>query len=148
MNRLKLDFLLYVSLLTILPVRLQAQALFPYSEGECIRYSAYIEMPRGYISGVCMLLKEGNDVKGCLFNEFGITALDFTYQLNKGKVKIHHIVTIMDKWYIRRVLRNDLALLMHNLKIGKTDYNNEHRHIQYRFIPYNESRNEVYDTQK
>lgn len=148
MNRLKIAFLLCISLLTVLPVRLQAQASFPSSEGECIRYSAYIEMPKAYLSGICMLLREGDVVKGCLFNEFGMTALDFTYQPDKQKVKINHIAAMMDKWYIRRVLRRDLAQLMQNLQTGKSDYNNNRRHIQYRFIPHNDAKQKTYDTQE
>ena len=148
MNPLKMAFLLCVSLLTVLSSRLQAQTYFPSSEGECIRYTAHIEMPKGYISGICMLQKEGDVVKGCLFNEFGITALDFTYQPNQGKVKIHHLVAMMDKWYIRKVLRKDLVHLMRNLQTGKTCYINQRRHIQYRFTPDSDSTNDIYDTQE
>lgn len=148
MNRLKKVFLICVSLLAVLPIRLQAQAFFPSSEGECMRFMAYIEMPRAYLSGICMLLKEGDVVKGCIFNEFGITALDFTYQQDKEKVKIHHIAEIMDKWYIRKVLRKDLVRLMQNLQMGKTVYNNEQRNIQYRFIPNIDTTNETYETQE
>lgn len=105
-------------------------------------------MPKGYISGICLLQKEGDVVKGCLFNEFGITALDFTYQPHQGKVKIHHLVAMMDKWYIRKVLRKDLAQLMRNLQTGQTDYHNQRRRIWYRFTPDNDSTNKTYDTQE
>ncbi len=99
------------------------------------RYAAYIEMPRGYVSGVCVLLNDGEVVKGSLFNEFGVTALDFTYDLQRRKVTLHHVVRLMDKWYIRRVLRKDLAQLMIRLERGETTYQNERRHITYQFTP-------------
>lgn len=110
---------------------LQAQATFPHSEGERMKYDAYIEMPKAYISGVCVLQREDGLIKGTLFNEFGITAFDFTYAPERGKVKLQHVMKQMDKWYIRRVLRRDLARLMTRLQQGKTVYYNERRKITY-----------------
>lgn len=51
---------------------LRAQASFPEKEGETVRYRAYIETRRGYVSGICLLRLEGGEVNGCLVNEFGI----------------------------------------------------------------------------
>ena len=114
---------------------LHAQSTFPTNEGERVKYNAYIEMPRAYISGVSVLLKEGDVIKGSLFNEFGMTALDFTYDPKRQKVKLHHVVKMMDKWCIRRVIRKDMAQLMRCLQKGETQYKNEKRHINYQFIP-------------
>ena len=132
--------LLSISLLaaTFLPARLSAQATFPQTEGESVRYTANIELPKGYLSGVCVLLLEDETVKGCLFNEFGITALSFTYSLRRDKVKLHDVVAMMDKWYIRRVLRRDLKALMHCLQAGTTQYPNERQHITYKMTPITE----------
>ena len=41
----------------------------------------------------------------------------------------------MDKWYIRRVIRKDIAQLMIRLQNGVTQYQNERHHIQYQFLP-------------
>lgn len=133
MRRLALICLLFVSLLYA--TMMHAQAAFPVNEGERIRYNAYIEMPRAYISGIGVLLKEGEMIKGSLFNEFGITALDFTYDPKRQKVKLHHVIQMMDKWYIRRVVRKDIAQLMLCLQKGETRYVNGKRHINYQFIP-------------
>lgn len=134
MRRLALRCLLFVSLL-LLAGRLGAQTAFPTSEGERMRYDAYIQLPRAYVSGICILLREGDSVKGSLFNEFGITALDFTYCLRKQKIKLHSVMPIMDKWYIRRVLKKDLRQLMARLQQGETQYQNERRHITYQLTP-------------
>ena len=99
-----------------------------------MRYDAYIQLPRAYVSGICML-REGDSVKGSLFNEFGITALDFTYCLRKQKIKLHSVMPMMDKWYIRRVLKKDLRQLMARLQQGETQYQNERRHITYQLTP-------------
>lgn len=114
------------------------QVVFPSSEGEKARYSAYIEMPRGYISGICVLVNDGEVVKGCLFNEFGITALDFSYDIQKQKVKLHSVIKMMDKWYIRRVLKKDLRQMMVCLQNDIYEYRNERHHIIYQFTPMEE----------
>lgn len=133
MRRLALICLLFVSSLSAM--MMYAQSTFPANEGERVRYNAYIEMPRAYIGGICVLLREGDVIKGSLFNEFGITALDFTYNPKRQKVKLHHVIKMMDKWYIRRVIRKDIAQLMVCLQKGGTQYQNERRHIKYQFIP-------------
>jgi hypothetical protein len=70
-----------------------------------------------------------------LFNEFGITAIEFSYNPERDKVKLKHVIKMMDKWYIRRVLRKDIAQLMSLLYNGKTEYQNTRRNISYQFIP-------------
>lgn len=110
-----------------------AQSTFPQQEGDRVRYSATIEMPRGYLSGVCILLREGDTVKGSLFNEFGISALDFSYSLAKDKVKLHSVMAMLNKWYIKRVLKKDLRELMCSLQAGETTYSDKKYKIDYRF---------------
>ena len=113
----------------------QDKNLLPLHEGECIRYDAYIEMPHAYISGICILLNDGQVIKGSLINEFGITAIDFIYYPKKEKIKLCSVFGAMDKWYIRRVLRKDLAQLLQCLKQGETQYINKRRNITYNFKP-------------
>ena len=113
----------------------QDKNLLPLHEGECIRYDAYIEMPHAYISGICILLNDGQVIKGSLINEFGLTAIDFIYYPKKEKVKLCSVFSAMDKWYIRHVLRKDLAQLFRCLKQGETQYINKRRNITYNFKP-------------
>ena len=112
---------------------LRAQASFPEKEGETVRYRAYIETRRGYVSGICLLRLEGGEVNGCLVNEFGITGLSFTYDLKKGKTRLHDVLPMLDKWAIRRVLKKDLSQVMDHLRRGETGYRNERRGICYHF---------------
>ncbi len=133
MKRLALICFLFISVLSA--IKMQAQSALPLHEGESRQYSAYIEMSRGYISGVCVLLKKEETINGCLFNEFGITSLEFTYYPNRKKVKLHHIIKIMDKWYIRQTIRKDLVHLIHSLEKGYTKYHNERRNITYQLNP-------------
>ena len=126
-------YLLCISLLLALSISVQAQTTFPSADGERAKYAAYIEMPKDYVSGICVLLQEDGLIKGSLFNEFGITALDFTYNPQRDKIKLHSVMKMMDKWYIRKVLKKDLRQVMKTLKEGQTEYTNQRRHIVYRF---------------
>ncbi len=108
-------------------------ARFPDSVGERVKYDATIEMKKGYLSGICILLREEEGVRGCLFNEFGISALDFIYYPDKEKVKLEGVIEMLDKWYIKKVLRKDLTLLMKNLQQGIGSYRDEKFKIKYKF---------------
>ena len=129
-------------LLSVVTDQLYAQVPFPTTEGESIRYTAYIEMgnpSKGsgtvYVSGICVLHREGDTIRGSLFNEFGITALDFSYRLAKKKVKLHTVMPMMNKWYIRKVLKKDLRQLMEGLQNGQTTWKDERYHIDYQLTP-------------
>lgn len=141
LSRMQMRVLLVLLALTVAG-QAAAQRHFPDSTGQRARYGVYIEMPRGYVSGVCMLNNDGDVVRGSIFNEFGVTALDFTYHLQKEKVKLHSVMGLMDKWYIRRVLRKDLHEVMAGLQRGDTAYDDTRHHITYRFTPMNHSEQE------
>ena len=136
MRRLVRICLLFSSLFLVIGTH--AQTTFPTADGERSRYDAYIELSRAFISGICALQREDGVVNGCLFNEFGITALDFTYYPERKKVKLHHVLKAIDKWYIRRVLRKDLAQLFTGLQNGETRYRNDRQKITYLFTPIEE----------
>lgn len=134
-------FLVFISglLLSLCPVKsLAQQSFFPEETGMRMKYNAVIEMPKGYLSGICILLREEDEVKGCLFNEFGISALDFTYFPKKDKVKLHSVIAMMNKWYIKRILKRDLRSLFHELQTGNPVYQNRKYKIQYQFTPLQE----------
>lgn len=96
------------------------------------RFSTFIETPRAGISGICVLVTDSSEVRGSLFNEFGITALDFTYLPSKNKVRLHSVMSALDHWYIRRILRRDFRQIVPgllsapsqplNLKISQISY--------------------------
>ena len=65
--------------------------------------------------------------------EFGITALEFTYQPQTKKVELIEVIAMLDKWYIRRVLKSDLQHVMENLLKGNPTYKDEKYHISYKF---------------
>lgn len=113
-----------------------AQRLLPTPDSEeLVKLNVSIEFSRGGMTGICAMRYEGGVMKGCLFNEFGISALDFTYWPDKRKVRIEHAIKMLNKWYIKRVLRQDLLHVMDALAQGDTTYVNAKRHITYQFSP-------------
>lgn len=148
MKQLARVCLIFVSLtfLTAHFNTINAQVCFPSVQGEKAKYSAYIDMPQGYVSGVCVLFNEGTVIQGSLFNEFGITALNFSYDIKKEKIKLYSVVKLMDKWYIKRILKKDLKQLMKCLQKGESVYQDEKYHVTYSFSTLNTE--EVYDTEE
>lgn len=137
MARLRLAHLPLISvlMLTLMSLPATAQSLLPREAGSRVKFNAMIEMPQGYVSGVCVILHDGDLLKGSIFNEFGITAMDFTYNPTKGKVKLLSVLPMLDKWYIKRTLKGDIKKVMQALERGETTYENSRRHIIYQFDP-------------
>ncbi len=92
------------------------------------------------MSGICILLNDSMEVKGSIFNEFGVSAMDFSYLPSKDKVRLHHIIGFMDKRFIRRRLKKDLRELMHSLQEGKGRYKNEKYKTTYSLMPLAEEK--------
>ena len=122
-------------MLTALCATADAQSLLPQSAGEKARFSAIIEMPKGYMSGICVLLCDGDIIKGSMFNDFGITYMDFTYSQQKDKVKLLSVQKMMDRWYIRKILRRDLRQLFHAMQEGREEYRDEKYKMLFKFAP-------------
>lgn len=124
-----------IALLSLLALPLHAQQtrLFPDSAGAKVRYNATIEMSKGYVSGVCIMVNDEGIVKGSLFNEFGISAIDFTYDPDTKKFKLLSVIKMLNKWYIKKVLKKDLAQVMENLSKGISSYHDNKYKIDYNF---------------
>lgn len=103
------------------------------SFGVKARYATTIEMSKGYLSGISVIKRETHCYRGVLFNEFGITALEFTYDPYKKKIRLVQLISMLNKWYIRRLLKKDLRYVMENLFKGISLYKNEKYQISYKF---------------
>lgn len=113
---------------------MEAQSL-PSNEGERARYSVQIDIKKAYISGICGMLFEDGKLKASVVNEFGLSAMDFEYNPQKDKVGIINIIKKLDHWYIKRVLKRDLRILLHNLEHGIYKHENAKYEITYIFQP-------------
>lgn len=132
-------------LCSILPISAQDiadQHPLPDSIGSKMKYNATIEMKKGYLSGICILIRDKDGYKGSIFNEFGISVLDFTYQPVTGKVKLENVIQLLDKWYIKRLLKQDLSQVIKNLQKGISIYDNKKYKIHYQFTELEETMEE------
>lgn len=84
------------------------------------RFNFILDMPKGYLSGIMILREAGDRTVGSIVNEFGISALDFKFDAKRNKIQLLNVVSFLDKWYIRKVLKKDLAYTLKILKDGKT----------------------------
>lgn len=86
---------------------------------------------RGHeITGICMMSQSADHgIMGTVISEFGMKAFDFIYD-NK-KVQLLNIVAFLDKWYIRKVLRKDLAFILSQMEQG-VDFKKKSRSIQFK----------------
>ena len=128
-------FSLFLFQLSIFNCQLAKAQTLPSSEGERARYSVQIDVKKAYISGICGMLFEDGKLKASVVNEFGFSAMDFEYDTQKDKVKIINIVKKLDHWYIKRVLKRDLRILIHNLRQGIYKHENTKYEITYDFQP-------------
>lgn len=128
-------FSLFIFQLSISNCQLAKAQTLPSSEGDRARYSVQIDVKKAYISGICGMLFEDGKLKASVVNEFGFSAMDFEYDPQKDKVKIINIVKKLDHWYIKRVLKRDLRILIHNLRQGICKHENTKYEITYNFQP-------------
>lgn len=141
MKRSLFIILLGLSLFSSLRVKAQEEVLpdmplFADSIGSREKYAATIEMGKGYVSGIFVLAvdDQGKGYRGVLFNEFGLTAFELTYGGPGTKVKLTHVMKMLNKWYIKRVLRKDMAHVIDHIFNGISTYRNEKHHITYKFV--------------
>ena len=112
-----------------------AQNTYSEKEGEKCRYSVQIDFGKAYISGIGILAYTDDTILGSVFNEFGVSALSFSYNPQKKKVKILSMAGKLNRWYIKRVIKKDLKKVIKILQEGGTTYNNQKYHITYTFTP-------------
>ena len=100
------------------------QPFFPTAEGQRAEYAVTLDFGRAHLTGVCVAKCLDGEIVGTLMNEFGIRAFDFRCNPHGGRVELSNLTAMLDRWYIRRTLRRDLALL---LRCGAPDRPLKHR---------------------
>lgn len=144
-------FLLFLSSL-LLFVTFGAQGAETGDSGQerLRRYAFLMETQKAGVSGIMIAAESADAITASIVNEFGISAIDFTYNKQNRKLKLLRVVSFLDKWYIKRQLRNDLKCciqVLYSLPDAKAkDYDltlsadsltitNVKRHIKYTFSP-------------
>lgn len=126
------------------------------------RYAFEIETSKAALSGFLITKESTASIAGSMINEFGISAIDFIYEREKNKLELKNVVGFLNKWYIRKVLKNDLLFCLHILydipytkrhhyiversESSVTIINNK-RHLKYSFSLQNPAA-ETYETER
>ena len=113
-------------------------------------FSFQLTTPKATLSGILITRQTGDEIIGSMINEFGISAIDFSYNKKNDKIKLLSVVSFLNKWYIKMVLRKDLKVCLHqlyNIPLKKTKgyiiekgnnditINNQKHHLTYSFSP-------------
>lgn len=110
--------LLLSSLLLMAVVAVAADYLLPLDEGRQ-QYGVSITARGAEITGVCIVKTDAEGSRGAIVNEFGIHALDFMVSADRRKVKLLNVIAMMDRWYVRRVVKKDLRMLFNATADGE-----------------------------
>lgn len=116
-------------------------------------YRVSIDARGKEITGICAMSQQDDCTMGTIMNEFGVKALDFSY--NGKKAKLQNVFSPINKWYIKKVVRKDIAFLLANLNAkenrqkgkrtitfgedGEIVMKNEKYNIAYTFTPLNDN---------
>lgn len=109
------------------------------------------------LTGICIIRTDEDGSRGTIMNEFGVNALDFTLSADRKKVRLQHVVAMMDKWYVKRVVRKDLQYLFSattspqtkgrrtvvQTADGSITLENEKYKLKYSLKPINRQDNEI-----
>lgn len=121
------------------------------------KHTFQIETSNGFVSGILLVSEDDENINGSMINEFGVSAIDFSYSKIKQKVKLLSVISFLDKWYIKQVLKNDIKFCLHMLydvpfkkkhnyevvhTVDSITILNIKRHLKYTFSPLTISTNE------
>lgn len=78
------------------------------------------------MTGICIInISADSSIVGTIVNEFGIKAFDFSYSM--GRAKLFNVISHLDKWYIRKVLRNDFRFILANMFFNNSEISEKKR---------------------
>ena len=121
-------FLLLINCLIIPLLGYSQNEFLPSQTGEVIKYTSTIAFRDVSISGICIIKYDVADkIVGTIINEFGVKAFDFIYNKTKKKIKCYNAIKMMNKWYIKQIIKSDLRfLLSHSSNIETIDEGHHH----------------------
>ena len=85
---------------------------FRISESAATKYSLVIESEKLNVSCICMMLRDGHEVKGSVFNEFGIKAFDFLCDVENGRFTMIGSAGFLKRRALRKILGADFAFAL------------------------------------
>lgn len=92
----------------------ERESFFPATEGQRREYAVTMNFGQAHLTGVCVMKYLHGELIGTLMNEFGVRACDIRYDPDRRRVELTNLLILLDRWYIRKTLRQDLLLLFQN----------------------------------
>lgn len=74
-------------------------------------YRLHMQARSANLDGVMAIKLIDGSIKGVVVNDFGIKAFAFSVSPNRKEVNLQDVMPMLNHWYIKRVLKNDLKLL-------------------------------------
>ena len=97
-------------------------------------YNVLMQVRGREMTGICVMQTEADSsIVGTLITEMGVKIFDFTY--SNGKAKVMNVIAPLNKWYIRKVLRQDMEFMIAKGEAGSFKVNNNRYKIYYTFTP-------------
>lgn len=122
-----------IVLMLVVPLSAMAQLTYPEKDGDKVCYNLQIEIRESYVSGICIMVNNDDQIMSSIVNEFGVSMIDFTYSEYKNKVKIRSIIKPLNRWYIKRFMKRSLRGMLQAMKSGDTEYIDTKNKIRYIF---------------
>lgn len=92
-------------------------------------------MPRGNLSGLCVVRVRHDSIVGAWVNEFGVQAFDFTYERQRQRIRLAHLIPPLRGFFLRRILKKDFQTFVPHFATGQA-FSHQNRHgIRYDFVP-------------
>lgn len=110
-------FLFWISWLLVM-TQISAQEMMPTDSLFCfddtgkIEYAFFLQFKENSFTGICIIKKDDDKLVGSIVNEFGIKVFDFIYWVSSDKISLLNVISFMDKWYIRKVIKADWKNLL------------------------------------
>lgn len=89
------------------------------------RYRVQLQARNATLDGVLAVKIIDGNINGVVVNDFGIKAFAFSISNDRKKVKLQDVMPMLNHWYIKRVLKNDLKLLFNATSCDKQSTNNK-----------------------
>ena len=75
------------------------------------QYRVQLQFRDATLDGICVIKVVENEIRGVIVNDFGVRAFGFSVSLNRKKIKLHDVMPMLDRWFIKRVIKQDLKVL-------------------------------------
>ena len=83
-----------------------------------LQYNLLMDARGHEVTGLCIMnISADGSVVGTIINELGVKAFDFTR--DHGRTRVLNVLGPLNKWYIRKVLRNDVTFILDHIREGR-----------------------------